>query len=98
MNHCRDARFEDAAAIAAIHVAAWRAAYRGLMPADYLAALDADRARARWEQWLRTRCAVVVVEADGEVVGFCRYGPSRDEGSHSSTGEVIAINLRPEFW
>lgn len=50
------------------------------MPAAFLAGLDADRAAKRWEQWLREtdRVPVVVVEADTEVVGFCRYGPSRD--------------------
>jgi RimJ/RimL family protein N-acetyltransferase len=96
--HCRDARFEDAAAIASAHVAAWRAAYDGLMPPRYLAALDANRARERWEQWLQAGCSVVVLEANGEVVGFCRYGPSRDSDSSQSIGEVIAINLHPASW
>src|SRR5215475_10890763 len=95
---CRDATFEDAAAIASAHVAAWRAAYDGLMPPAFLAALDVDRAVRRWEQSFQTACSVVVVEANSEVVGFCRYGPSRDSDGSPSTGEVIAINLRPEFW
>jgi len=95
---CRDARLEDAAAIASIHVAAWRAAYNDLMPPAYLAALDVDRARERWEQWLRTACPVVVVEANAEVVGFCRYGPSRDSGASPSMGEIVAVNLCPASW
>ena len=95
---CRDARLEDAAAIASIHVAAWRAAYNDLMPPAYLAALDVDRARGRWEQWLRTACPVVVVEANAEVVGFCRYGPSRDSGAGPSMGEIVAVNLCPASW
>lgn len=96
--HCRDARLEDAAAIASTHVAAWRAAYSGLMPPAFLAALDANRARQRWERSLRADCPVVVVETNGEVVGFCRYGPSRDSDASPSTGEVIAINLHPACW
>ena len=95
---CRDARLEDAAAIAAAQVAAWRGAYHGLMPPAYLAALDANRARERWERWLRTGGPVMVVEAHGEVVGFCRYGASRDPDAGEVTGEVMAINLRPASW
>lgn len=95
---CRDARADDAAAVARVHVAAWRAAYQDLVPAPYLAALDADRARKRWEEWLQPGRPVVVVEASGDVVGFCRYGPSRDSDGGPSTGEVMAINLHPAFW
>src|SRR6185503_6902264 len=36
----REARAADARAIAEIHVAAWRAAYRGMMPDAYLASLS----------------------------------------------------------
>jgi len=36
MQIVRDARAEDAAAIAEVHVRAWQAAYRGLMPEDFL--------------------------------------------------------------
>ncbi len=95
---CRDARYDDAAAIASAQVEAWRAAYEGLMPPAFLAALDATRVRERWEQGLRTAVSVLVVEADGEVVGFCRYGPSRDADASQSIGEIVAINLHPTSW
>jgi ribosomal protein S18 acetylase RimI-like enzyme len=95
---CRDATSGDAAAIAATHVAAWRAAYEGLVPAEFLAGLDADRARDRWARWLGDGGTVVVVEAAGAVVGFCRYGPSRDADRGQSTGEVVAINVHPASW
>jgi len=35
----RDARVEEARAIAEVHVASWQAAYRGLLPAEVLAGL-----------------------------------------------------------
>jgi RimJ/RimL family protein N-acetyltransferase len=95
---CRDATVEDAAAIGHVHTAAWRAAYDGLMPSEFLATLDPHRAQERWEQWLRTGCSVVVVESQGEVAGFCLYGLSRDPDASPSIGEVIAINLHPTFW
>ena len=44
----RDATADDADAIGYVHVAAWKAVYRGLLPASFLESLDpAARARAR---------------------------------------------------
>jgi RimJ/RimL family protein N-acetyltransferase len=39
-----------------------------------------------------------VLELDGDIVGFSRYGASRDPGAGPETGEVIAINLHPSWW
>ena len=49
---CRDAAVEDALAIARVWVAAWQAAYAGLMPAEYLAGLDAEAALPGFERRL----------------------------------------------
>jgi hypothetical protein len=37
------ANLEYARSVAEIHVEAWRAAYAGIVPADYLAALSVDK-------------------------------------------------------
>ena len=95
---CRDAVVEDSIAIARVWVAAWRAAYPGLMPAGYLAGLNAEAARPRFEQGLRANASVLVLELDGDIVGFSRYGASRDPDAGPETGEVIAINLHPSWW
>ena len=39
----------------------------------------------------------VVAENDGAVVGFCGYGPSRDDDASPGTGEVYAIYLLEEI-
>ena len=95
---CRDARIEDAAAIGRIHIAAWRAAYQGLMPPAFLAALDPVRAAERWERRLRAGGSVLLVESSGDAAGFCLHGLSRDEDASLSTGEILAINLDPAYW
>ena len=45
----RRARPADAAAIGAVHVAAWRTAYAGVLPDDYLAGMSVLRHAAGYE-------------------------------------------------
>jgi GNAT superfamily N-acetyltransferase len=46
----RPATLADVTEIATIHVRSWQAAYRGLMPQDYLDALDPAARATRWQQ------------------------------------------------
>lgn len=93
---CRDTAVGDALAIARVWVAAWQAAYAGLMPAEYLAGLDAEAARTAFERSFGA--SVLVLEQDGNIVGFTAYGASRDPDAGPETGEVMAINLHPSCW
>jgi len=95
---CRDAVVEDGLAIARVWVAAWQAAYVGLMPAAYLAGLNAEAALPAFERSLREGQSVLVLEQDGDIRGFSAYGTSRDPDAAPQTGEVIAINLHPSGW
>ena len=56
LNHClveiRRARDDDAAAISLVHVRSWQETYRGLLPQDYLDALDPARRVPLWERTL----------------------------------------------
>jgi ribosomal protein S18 acetylase RimI-like enzyme len=94
----RPATVADAPAIGRVHVRAWRAAYRGHMPDEYLDGLRPEERAAYWREALGREDrpgAVLVVERDGEVVGFSAVGPSRDpEGA----GELFSINLDPAHW
>ena len=73
---CRDAVVEDGLAIARVWVAAWQAAYPGLMPAGYLAGLDAAAALPGFERGLRANLSVLVLEQDVDIVGFSGFGAS----------------------
>lgn len=95
---CRDAAVEDGLAIARVWQAAWQAAYSGLMPAEYLAGLDAAAAVPAFEAGLGADLSVLVLELDGNIVGFSGYGASRDPDARPETAEVIAINLHPSCW
>ncbi|MDE2516758.1 MAG: GNAT family N-acetyltransferase [Rhodospirillales bacterium] len=82
----RRARAADAPGIGAVHVAAWRSAYPGLLPDRLLAKLSAPRQAAHYDAAIRARVPVHVAMASGadlptlsapRVVGFTTGGPAR---------------------
>ena len=99
----RQAAAGDAMAIAVVHVRSWQAAYRGLMPQDYLDGLDPVRRRAQWDRLLADggwpRAGVLVAEIDGQIAGFTALSPARDESEdRAQVAEIAAIYLAPEAW
>ena len=96
----RLATSEDAQQIAAVHVQSWQAAYRGLLPDDFLAALSVERRIRQWQSILSDpENAVPVFEDDSQVVGFVSYGRCRDEDmDDDKVGEIYAIYLLPDRW
>ncbi|RQR38404.1 MULTISPECIES: GNAT family N-acetyltransferase [unclassified Burkholderia] len=92
----RTATPADAAAIAAIHVASWRATYDGIMPASFLAGLSVEQRTDFWHHALaagETR-VTVAFDADG-VTGWVAYGTTRDADKDRAWGEIHAIYLHP---
>lgn len=95
----RPATTDDAAEIARIHVEAWRAAYAGHMPDEFLRGLSVVDRRQAWERTLAAGTATVFVVLVGvEVAGFAIVGASRDDDAGPGTGELHAINLDPAHW
>lgn len=99
----RRAQLADAPAIATVHVRSWQAAYRGLLPQDYLNGLDPGPRTARWERQLAgldwPRAGVLVAQEADRVVGFTGFGPSRDADlDPRAVGEVATIYLLPAAW
>ena len=96
----REATEADLEAVAALRVRGWRYAYRGLMPPEYLAGLDAAaHAARRRETFAATRGTttdLVAVEDDGRIVGWAALGPCRDEDASPGDGEVYALYAEPE--
>jgi GNAT superfamily N-acetyltransferase len=99
----RPAQPGDARAIAVVHVRSWQAAYRNLVPQEYLDGLDPELRSARWNdilsqgQW--PRWGVIVAEDAGEVVGFARVRPTRDDDLDPATvGEITSLYLLSDAW
>ena len=96
----RQARVGDAAGIAAVHVASWQHAYRGLVPAGLLEPLSVPARTQRWAQNLDgtpAGAATFVAELDGAVIGFASIGASRDEDADGA-GELWALYLHHRYW
>jgi ribosomal protein S18 acetylase RimI-like enzyme len=92
----RRATVEDARGIAELHTRTWQAAYRHILPAADLDALDVGEREERWRQNLaRPEVPTFVVEEDGAFVGFVTVGPSRDP---DCDGELYGIYVAPEAW
>jgi ribosomal protein S18 acetylase RimI-like enzyme len=99
----RRARIDDVPGIATVHVRSWQAAYKGLLPQDYLDRLDpADRVTLWRNAVLNADWpgrGVLVAVLDGTLCGFAGFGPTRDaDGDPRRTGEVYAIYLHPAAW
>jgi GNAT superfamily N-acetyltransferase len=98
----RPARAEDAADLAQVHVLAWQGAYRGQLPDAHLENLSVERLTGFWRTTVEAQPdsgQMCLVLTQGErLTGFAQLGPSRDADASGRTGELEAINLRPESW
>jgi GNAT superfamily N-acetyltransferase len=92
----REAVVDDAAAIAEVHVASWRWAYRGHLPDETLDGLDVAEREAGWLRVLASddaRDRVLVAEGPDGIVGFASVGVTCDDDAADGTGELYAIYL-----
>jgi ribosomal protein S18 acetylase RimI-like enzyme len=94
----RRARLSDAAAIGAVHVAAWRSAYPGILPETYLAGLSATRHARNYEASIAAGKTVLVAAPDSgtpRVVGFATVGGARMDGL--GDGEIETLYVLDDF-
>lgn len=87
----RPANPEDAAAIGKIYCESWKAAYRGIVPQDYLDSLTPDDRQINPANYL------VLESEESTVFGLANIGASRDK-ERPDWGELRAIYLLPEYW
>lgn len=85
----------DAAEIAALHVAVWRATYRDLAPQEAMRALDVPFRTARWTEMLaRGERTVLVAERDGRIVGIGTAGAATVPELQGH-GEILYLYVDP---
>jgi RimJ/RimL family protein N-acetyltransferase len=95
----REATPSDGRAIAEVHVASWRWAYRDDLPAEFLDGLSVEDRERMWDGWLapdQPGAGTLVAEERDRIVGFCGFARCRDDDATQRTAEVLTIYLLPE--
>src|SRR3954452_14808233 len=93
----------DAPRLAAINIDAWRAAYDGIAPAEYLAGLDRAAYEARWVERIESPGDRVSLVADlaGRPAAYAIAAPYRTQQDAelgedtTGWGELIAMSADP---
>ncbi len=95
----RPAAQGDEIEVAEVHVRSWQVAYRGLLPDEYLNALDpADRAaRYTFADGDPGRPHTTVAVDHRQICGFATIGACRDLDKPGA-GELYAIYVHPDWW
>ncbi len=95
--HVRPATPDDAAAIATIHIAAWQAAYAGIIDPTFLAVLDLPLRTQRWQQALASdNQYTLVATLDDEITGWVGFG-TNDEVP-PDCGALKGLYIAPAHW
>jgi ribosomal protein S18 acetylase RimI-like enzyme len=93
----RVATEDDAAAIARLHIASWRVAYRGSVPDSYLDNLNEPERIDLWRQRLtEPGKTVLLVEDDAALAAFCAVSRSDDPDADASVWLVTNLHVSPE--
>ena len=91
---------DDASAIATIHVRAWLAAFRGLLPDYVLDEISDEHATGLWADLIAGGLhGFTLVAEDDAVTGFCSVStPSRDDDATPRTAEIGTLYVDPDRW
>ncbi len=106
----RRAKPADAISIGAVHVAAWRSAYPGILPDRFLAGLSIPRQAAHYDAAIRAGTGVFVAAALGadvplgsgsRIIGFATAGRARAGGEIAgrrlAEGEVETLYVLDDW-
>jgi ribosomal protein S18 acetylase RimI-like enzyme len=92
----RYAQPHDAEAIAALHIASWRAVYREDLPAEFLDRLDLAERTRLWQSRITDPGNYVQVAARArDVLAFCSSGAAQDADSDATTWEIRNLHVAP---
>lgn len=94
----RNAKIEDAAEIAKVHVDSWRSTYKGMISERVLQSLSYQERENLWKQVLNREksCVDVAENETSDIVGFASWGRERTGKYSTFQGELYAIYLLAE--
>ena len=88
----RSAAPPDAGDVARVHVRSWQAAYRGLLPADFLAGLQPADWAAGYTFDAQDPVTTVAVDSRSGIVGFATMSIT------PPLGRLMAMYVDPDLW
>ncbi|KTD24834.1 GNAT family acetyltransferase [Legionella maceachernii] len=94
----RAATLRDAQAIAETHIRSWQGMYKEFIPESILNNLSIEEKTLQWQELLQQGIKVLVLEVEGNVIGFASVCRFRDSNADDSSGEISAIYLDPNYW
>src|SRR5580658_9523616 len=92
----RAARLGDEGEIASVHDAAWREAYRGIIPGRELERMIARRGPSWWRGAIERKSRLIVLDFDESIAGYATYGRNRVP-TLPFQGEIFELYIAPEF-
>lgn len=96
----REAKIADVAEMARVRVDTWKAAYRGIVPDDYLDALSYEKTETNWRKFLfeekSSSFSFVAETPEGEIVGVAIAGPVRP-AEDEFKGEIYVLYVLPQL-
>jgi len=97
----RAATPSDVDAIAELHLASWRAAYRGIVPDAFLDGMTLESRVVRWRGAVASSLfplTETMVAVDGDtILGVCSFGQQRARAA-PGIGEIYVLHIRPDSW
>src|SRR5579871_6578894 len=87
---------KDATAVAAIHDAAWRSTYQGIIPHLYLERMIARRGPLWWQRQIERGSNVTLLLFDGMPQGYASWGRARGAWPWPA-GEIFELYISPAY-
>jgi ribosomal protein S18 acetylase RimI-like enzyme len=96
----RKATVDDAAALGTLHVAAWLAAYQGIVPFSVLERMTVEQRTDQFRDAIAHQLEeTYVLQQDGAIAGFLTLGAARDADLDARViGEIWGIYIAPDSW
>ena len=93
----RRMRASDIADTARAHLAAWQAAYTGILSGTLLDGLSQSEFERAWREIIRRpERTNLVVEREGHAIGYIAFGPPAEHGQDTTTGEIYGLYVHPD--
>ena len=99
MHKIREGTKEDVFAIRHVVTLAWNETYKGIVPdwfLDSLSKTEKEKAQHNYDNYDSKEEKYYVLEVDGNIVGFSKYGKSNDP-ELINYGEIIALYILKKY-